>query len=97
LTIALAIPGALACLAGLLLGGYHVASFTLGAYLLIFIGLAPAIKLPNLAKYGDISYGVYIIAWPVQQTITLLIGQRANWIINNLITVPLVVGLAFLS
>ena len=97
LTIALAVPAALVCLAGLQLGFYHLASFTFGAYLVIFIGLAPAVKLPNLAKYGDISYGVYIIAWPVQQIIVMLTGAHPNWIINNLITVPLVIGLAFLS
>jgi peptidoglycan/LPS O-acetylase OafA/YrhL len=97
LTIGLAVPALLACLAGLYLGFYHLASFTLGAYLVIFIGLAPVVRLPNLARYGDISYGVYIIAWPVQQIIVLLTGAHPNWIVNNLITVPLVIGLSFLS
>jgi peptidoglycan/LPS O-acetylase OafA/YrhL len=84
-------------LISLFCSGYPLISDTAGAYLCICLGLAPGLKLPNLAKYGDLSYGVYIFAWPIQQTITLVMGAHANWIVNNLITVPLVLALAYAS
>jgi peptidoglycan/LPS O-acetylase OafA/YrhL len=77
--------------------GYPLISDTFGAYVILCLGLEPNFQLPNLAKYGDLSYGVYIFAWPIQQAITLMLGQHANWIINSIITVPLVLFLAWLS
>jgi peptidoglycan/LPS O-acetylase OafA/YrhL len=97
LSARLAIPAAILWLASLFTAFYPLLSATAGAYLVIYIALAPSLKLPNLATNGDLSYGVYIFAWPIQQTITLLMGAHANWLINNLITLPLVLAFAWMS
>jgi peptidoglycan/LPS O-acetylase OafA/YrhL len=70
-------------------------SDTIFAYLVIYLGLVPGFKLPNFAKYGDLSYGIYIYAWPVQQTIALRL--HVSWLANIAITLPIVLALAFLS
>jgi peptidoglycan/LPS O-acetylase OafA/YrhL len=93
LRAAFAIPAALLCLASLRFGLYPLFADTAGAYLVLYLALA--ITLPNLAKYGDLSYGVYIYAWPIQQSISLLL--HANWILNLLLTLPVVLVCAFLS
>jgi len=92
-----ALPAGILWLLSLFTACYPLLSATAGAYVILFIALSPSLKLPNLAKYGDLSYGVYIFAWPIQQTITLLMGAHANWLINNLITLPLVLALAWAS
>ncbi len=40
---------------------------TAGAYLLFWIAYRPIPKLAHFAKHGDLSYGVYLFAFPVQQ------------------------------
>lgn len=93
----MAVFAGLLCILSIFTGGYHVISFIFGSYLVIFIGISPRIKLPNLARYGDISYGVYIYAWPIQQTVSYAMGKHADWLVNNLITIPIVSVLAFAS
>ena len=88
-----AVPCAILWLLALKFGFYTLASDTVGAYLVIYLGLAPEVKLPNLARYGDFSYGAYIFAWPVQQ----MLSPHVGWVGNIAITVPVVLGLAFLS
>jgi peptidoglycan/LPS O-acetylase OafA/YrhL len=93
----LAIPAAILWLISLFTACYPLLSATAGAYLVIYLALTPNLKLPNLAKHGDLSYGVYIFAWPIQQTITHLMAPHANWLINNVITLPLVLAFAWMS
>jgi len=38
-------------------------------YIVLFIAHYPIPKLNKLGRFGDISYGLYIFAWPMQQTI----------------------------
>jgi peptidoglycan/LPS O-acetylase OafA/YrhL len=38
-------------------------------YLVLFIAHYPVPHLNKLGKFGDFSYGLYIFAWPIQQTI----------------------------
>lgn len=41
------------------------------AYIVIYLAAGTGSFL-NFAKYGDFSYGIYIYAWPVQQTVAML-------------------------
>lgn len=68
-----------------------------GTYIIIYIAFCPQIRLHNFAKRGDLSYGIYIYAFPVQQLLTYLFGGKMNEYINFIIAVPVVVLLAFLS
>lgn len=55
--------------------------FILG-YIVLFVGYSPYIHLSWLAKFGDFSYGVYIWAFPVQQTVMYLYGRQMNpWLL----------------
>ena len=77
--------------------GFRLAFGMLGAYLVVFIATAPSVRLPNLARKGDLSYGIYIFAWPVQQTVTYLLGPPLPWYGNLAISLPVVLVLAALS
>ena len=81
----------------LMIGGMWLASASVGAYLVIFVALSPAIRLPNLARWGDLSYGVYIWGFPVQQLIAQLLGRHVTWYAEAALPAPIVIGLAWLS
>jgi peptidoglycan/LPS O-acetylase OafA/YrhL len=51
--------------------------FPLG-YLVLFLGLNPMIRLSSFTRSGDYSYGLYIWAFPVQQTIVHFLGVGTN-------------------
>lgn len=56
-------------------------------------------KTPYLGvdeKIGDLSYGTYIYAWPVQQTLTQAVGQM-NPYINILLVSVITMALAYVS
>lgn len=78
-------------------GGFRLAFATFGAYLVVYLALAPCVRLPNLARQGDLSYGIYIFAWPVQQTAALLLGSAATWYWDVALSLPAVLALAWLS
>ncbi|KGP80827.1 acyltransferase family protein [Paenibacillus sp. MAEPY2] len=44
----------------------------------ITLALCSSFKLSSFRKYGDFSYGLYIYAFPVQQTIVLLFKEKLN-------------------
>jgi peptidoglycan/LPS O-acetylase OafA/YrhL len=49
---------------------------TAGTYLLFYLAFTQRVQLHNFAKHGDISYGVYLYAFPIQQSIVSLAGGR---------------------
>jgi peptidoglycan/LPS O-acetylase OafA/YrhL len=53
-----------------------------GSYLIIYFAYLPIWRLSEFSKYGDFSYGMYIFAFPVQQTITYLNGGKMSATIN---------------
>jgi peptidoglycan/LPS O-acetylase OafA/YrhL len=46
-------------------------------YIILFIAHYPIPKLNKLGRFGDFSYGLYIFAWPIQQTILVFINDIA--------------------
>ncbi len=72
-----------------------ISAFTIGmndtlfifltGYLILYLGYSPEIKLNWLTKYGDFSYGIYIWAWPVQQTVFYFFGYQMSGWLNLLI------------
>lgn len=57
-------------------------------YFLMYIGYATRIRFSGFAKRGEISYGIYLSAWPIQQIICQFFGGEMNPIINFGLTVP---------
>ncbi len=73
---AVAIPA----LAKLALPAFAPALFVGSAYLFLFIAMAPGLSHPRLEPRWDISYGVYLYGWPVQQALQALYPGIPGWI-----------------
>jgi peptidoglycan/LPS O-acetylase OafA/YrhL len=95
LRLTLAVLSLIVMAAALSTGGFRLAAATAGAYLVLYLALGP-LRLPRWDG-TDISYGVYIWAFPVQQTVALASGAHAAWWSNLLISFPVITGLAWLS
>ncbi|MEB3303687.1 MAG: acyltransferase [Cyanobacteriota bacterium] len=73
-------PVAYMCLAGLtagvLLGFPHLAFAVFGAYSVIALGCRFPLLDPWIARTGDLSYGVYLFGWPIQQMLRQWLDLR---------------------
>jgi peptidoglycan/LPS O-acetylase OafA/YrhL len=58
---------------------YKPALFIGSAYVFLWIAMAPGLAHPALEPPGDISYGVYLYGWPVQQTLKALFPAVSGW------------------
>ena len=65
------------------------------AYAIIYIGLELPIR--DLEARGDISYGVYLYAFPVQQLLALRVWNRWGVVVYIALTLVIVVPLAVAS
>jgi peptidoglycan/LPS O-acetylase OafA/YrhL len=98
---------ALATLAGLVasapLGAYlvHNAFILLfplfGAYLVIYVALERRLPVIPAARFGDLSYGLYIYGWPVEQALLYLSGGALAWWQLFPLALALAAAIAFLS
>lgn len=68
-----------------------------GAYAFMYIAFSTKIRLYGFARNRDLSYGVYLYAWPVQQLVVLYLGARLNAYTLFLIALPLTCGMAAIS
>lgn len=69
-----------------------------GTYLLFYFVFSPTFQFHNFGKYGDFSYGLYIYAFPIQQTVMYYLAPyHLSPIQYFLIQYPLVLGCAILS
>ncbi|HYZ39477.1 MAG TPA: acyltransferase family protein, partial [Stellaceae bacterium] len=68
-----------------------------GCYLALWLALTPRLPVVPAARYGDLSYGLYIYGWPVEQMVMWLSGGRAAWWQLFLTALPATAALAFLS
>ena len=95
-------PGiALCCLRILLfcrrMPGAEWALLPFGGYVIIYAGLACGQLVKAYDRLGDLSYGLYIYAWPIQQWIVAVTGNAVGPWTLTAITVPVVGMLAFAS
>lgn len=68
-----------------------------GAYLVLFLALDRRLPVIPAARFGDLSYGLYIYGWPVEQTIVRLHGGAAPWWLVFAIALPVTAAIAFAS
>jgi peptidoglycan/LPS O-acetylase OafA/YrhL len=68
-----------------------------GCYLALWLALSPCLPVIHAARFGDLSYGIYIYGWPVEEAVIWLFGGRAAWWQVFLTTLPTAAALAFLS
>lgn len=88
-------------LAGLVLGaawGVFVPIFPLcGSYLVLYLALERRLPAIPAARFGDLSYGLYIYGWPVEQCVVYFSGGRAAWWQVFAIAAAVTPALAFAS
>ena len=51
----------------------------LGAYLIVLLASRPNIGSRLAGRVGDLSYGVYLLGWPIQQLVQQFTGTRSGW------------------
>lgn len=92
---------ALLALAGLVLSvplRQFIALFPLfGCYLALWLALNPKLPVIPAARFGDLSYGLYIYGWPAEAAAIWLLGGRAPWWQVFGLALPAAAVLAFLS
>ena len=60
-------------------------------YLLLYVCFALPQVPDNVAKLGNISYGIYLCGFPIQQTIAMLYGGDMSPYYNIIISTPLAI------
>jgi peptidoglycan/LPS O-acetylase OafA/YrhL len=68
-----------------------------GSYLVIYLAFARWLKPLPAARFGDLSYGLYIYGWPVEQAVVWLNGGVLGWAKLFALALPITATLAFLS
>jgi peptidoglycan/LPS O-acetylase OafA/YrhL len=68
-----------------------------GCYLALWLALSPRLPVIPAARFGDLSYGLYIYGWPMEEAVAWLSGGRAPWWQLFLIALPTASAIAFLS
>lgn len=85
----------LACLLGLVvsigLGIWRIGALLFLPYVLVYLAFETKIKISEFGKKHEISYGIYLSAFPIQQTIIMLNQGSMNPIINFLLSVPIAI------
>ena len=67
-----------------------------GCYLALYVALHPGLPVFPAARFGDLSYGLYIYGWPVEQAISYL-RPGASWWELFLLSMIATGAVAFLS
>lgn len=92
---------ALLALAGLVLGvklRQFIPLFPIfGCYLALWLALTPRLPTIPAARFGDLSYGLYIYGWPVEAAVIRCLGGHACWWQVLAIALPVTMALAFFS
>ena len=71
----------------LLFGGFFLLGVPAFAYLVLWLAVRLPTPLHRVGREHDFSYGVYIYAWPVQQTLTMLHLNRWGYLPYLLLSV----------
>jgi peptidoglycan/LPS O-acetylase OafA/YrhL len=66
------------------------------AYLTVYLGMLNP-KRSVIVNSGDYSYGTYLYAGPIQQTVVAMIGTVGGWAANVAISLPVTVLFALFS
>lgn len=68
-----------------------------GSYLLLYAALERRLPVIKAARFGDLSYGLYIYGWPIEQLVTRALGGAAPWWQVFALSLPAAAAAAFLS
>jgi peptidoglycan/LPS O-acetylase OafA/YrhL len=74
----LAIGATVLVVATFLGGGFRTAFPLLGGYVLFFLAFTKGLGMSRFARYGDFSYGLYVLAYPIQQLLVHVFGPQMS-------------------
>lgn len=74
------------CAGALIKSGFHTVAAWAGTYVVLYVAQSPRVKLPRLPGRLDPSYGLYVWAFPVQQTVALFFTGKSGWLPGLAIT-----------
>jgi peptidoglycan/LPS O-acetylase OafA/YrhL len=79
------------------LPGQYVVMLLVLPYLILYLAFLPSHTAASFGRWGDFSYGMYIYAWPIQQSIISFTHQRIGLLPLLLFEFPVIVALAAIS
>jgi peptidoglycan/LPS O-acetylase OafA/YrhL len=75
-------------------GLQHYAFAICGAYLVVFLAAHSNIGSQIAKKVGDLSYGIFLFGWPVEQLTQHITGTRSGWLLFTYSLAPAVAAAA---
>ena len=81
----------------LLTGIFPYTVFVFFSYFFLYLGYATKWKCSGFAKHGEVSYGMYLCAWPVQQILVQLSGNKMSAWVNFILTIPIAILIGFIG
>jgi peptidoglycan/LPS O-acetylase OafA/YrhL len=77
-------------------GGYHyTASLLLIPFLVIYTGTRSTPVIRDFGRWGDPSYGIYLIAFPTQQTVIYFLWPRLGFCSTMILAAVITLVLAY--
>lgn len=71
---------------------YNESKHIIFSLLVLSIGFTPINFMANFAKYGDMSYGVYIYSFPIQQTLVYFFDLGTYALLLNSVILSIIMG-----
>ena len=65
-------------IAGFCVGGAYWALLLGGTYIILFVSLSTALQVRVFGRRTDLSYGVYLYGWPIQQLLLFYSGMKLS-------------------
>jgi peptidoglycan/LPS O-acetylase OafA/YrhL len=78
-------------------GNFDLVFAVAGSYLTIFLAFARWPAFADVGKYGDLSYGIFIYGYPIQQTVARWLLPTGEWWQNLFWSLPPTFLCAFIS
>ena len=88
ITLPYTIAAVVCCVLTSIFGGFNLALPLCGVYLLSVFAFAPFSPLHRFAHRADLSYGVYLYAWPIKQLVLYFGGVNMNPYVLFIIALP---------